>query len=105
MRKHFKTKAITQLTAAGESEYLELGSPKSAEFEIVCDTSSSLIVRFLYSNDGGTTEHARSENITLVNGSLTHVLPIALDYETVAIEWVSGTATTVDGTLKTNILG
>jgi hypothetical protein len=105
MRVNINKTSITQLTAIGISTYVRLGTPKSAEVELTMDTSASLVVRVVYSNNAGTTVVAKSVDYTIPDGSLKIVLPVAVDYQSVAVQWVSGTATTVDAIVKTNILG
>lgn len=98
--------AITQLVAAGSSEYIALGNfvPTDAAVVVTTVNPSSLVLQVDYSADGAGAADASSIATAASSTAGIYVLPVSItaDYPFVRLTWVSGTADSVDATFEFN---
>lgn len=98
---------ITQMTTSGQSIWLNLGTsmPKSASLVLTLVNASALVTKIEYSDDGSTVT-ATSQNAPSVTdaGTAKLVYPVSTQYPYVRINWVSGTATSLNASLESTLI-
>lgn len=99
---------ITQMTTTGQSIWLHLGTilPKSASLVLTLVNASSFVGRIEYS-DNGSTVTAITTNTTAVTdaGTTNLVYPVSVQYPYIRINWISGTATSLNASLESTLIG
>lgn len=100
------TNSITQLTASGTSTWIDLNriNPKNASIILTWVNASSAIAKIEYSDDRSTVASVSENTTSLTNaGTVALTYPISVVYPYIRVNWVSGTATSLDASVESTI--
>lgn len=99
-------KSITQLTATGTSDWIDLSSlPNDLTFDLTWVNAGSAVVNFDYSDDASTVASISESTASLTDaGTVVLSYPVSVAYRYIRINWTGGTATSLDAVARGSLI-